>query len=154
MRGLQDAQILQLGDEPTIFFAGAMRPLVHLIRIPCDYRKKPQLPAETPRKCCADKDERNSQQLIPVALQPTVPRHATGQMMVNGVWAADPFTDERCVLADVGILDPVNESSGEIRSEDDAGCLKGDGNDVVHDPASLAHKHPGDDIDSPDVSID
>ena len=40
--------------------------------------------------------------------------------MVNGVWPANPLTDERSVLADVGILDPVNESGCKILSKDDA----------------------------------
>ena len=52
MRCLQDAPILQRGDQPAVFCAGAVRPFVDLVGVDAERDEEPQLPrhhAERPR---------------------------------------------------------------------------------------------------------
>lgn len=75
-------------------------------------------------------------------------------MVVDGVWLSDEAADQRCVLADVGVLDPVDETGGEISGKNDAGCLKWDGDEFVHGAATSAREPSPRDIDSPKDAID
>lgn len=73
---------------------------------------------------------------------------------MHGVWPTDPLSHQGSVFTDVSVLQPMDEASDEICSENNACCLKGKCDELIHDPTPLTRRVAGDDIDSRDVSIE
>ena len=52
--------------------------------------------------------------------------------MVNDISLADERADDRCVLADIGVLKPMDDPGDEIRQYDDQQGLPQHSDDFIH----------------------
>lgn len=68
--------------------------------------------------------------------------------MMLHVRAPDPPAHPGCVLADVGVFDPVDEAGGEICGEDDNDGLQGEGEEGMHEAEPLVRRWTEQGIDS------
>lgn len=48
--GLQEADVLEEGDEPAVFWAGAVGPFVHFVGIATYKGEEPEVPGEAPNQ--------------------------------------------------------------------------------------------------------
>ena len=131
-----------------------MRPFVDLIGIASDEGKEADMPGEPAKKGRKAHEQAHDEHQVPVTLPPRISRHVSWQVVVDGGRLSDEAADQRRVLADVGVLDPVDETGGEISGENDTGCLKGNGDEFVHGAATTARDRSRRDIDRPKPSID
>lgn len=146
--GLQEADVLEEADEPAVFATGAVGPFVDFVGVAADDGEEDNVPGEETEQGGGEGHEGHGDEEVAVALPPGVAGHAAGQMMVLDIGAADPLAHPGCVLADVSVFDPVDEAGGEIGGEDDGYHLQGEGDEVVHDDASLVTYWAEEDIDS------
>ena len=78
IRGLQQANLLQKGDNASILLAGLVRPFLDLIGVGADDGKEPQLPRQYIEPPCDEDNHRREAQQVPRTLPPVIKRHVAG----------------------------------------------------------------------------
>src|SRR6202021_217669 len=98
--GLQDAQVLQPGNDTPVFFARAVRPFVKLIRVGAQQSKEPDRPCQTIQLPGDEHGNGGEQDQIPRTLPPAMAGHVAWKMVMNGIGSPHKAADERRVFTD------------------------------------------------------
>lgn len=118
---LQDARVLQKGDDVAVFLAGAVRPLVKLIGIGTQKREQPDLPRQPIQLPGNEQRDRRQQNQIPRALPPAVARHKTREVVVHRIRPADEPANQRRVIAHIGVFEPMDKAGHQLRGKNGSG---------------------------------
>lgn len=142
-RALEDAGFLEEGDEFSIFAGRAVSPAVDFVGDASDGGGKEPHPVEPSEEGDRCKNEASDDHGCEVAFPEIGLGEVAGLEVVFDVGFDDPFSDEGPVFATVGIFEPVEDTGGEVDSENYADGLGGDGEDVeekfcIHDGDSVA----------------
>jgi hypothetical protein len=114
---LQDAQVLQPGNDAAVFFARTMRPFVKLIRVGAQQRKEPDRPRQTIQLPGDEHGNGGEQDQIPRTLPPAMAGHVAWKMVMNGVGPPDQAADERRVFTDIRVFEPENAARDKLRGK-------------------------------------
>jgi hypothetical protein len=60
--------------------------------------------------------------------------------MVEDIGTSHPVTEHRPVLADIGVLDPMNDPDDEVGGENSSSEFKGSKNPFIHDAPRCRRK--------------
>lgn len=116
--GLQDAQVMQQGNEAAIFLPGAVGPLVEFIGIGGQAGKKRHFPSQAVQAPGDEQKQPGNQNQFPGTLPPRMPRQVTGVMMMNDVGTPYQATEQWCVFTKVGVFKPMDHAGHKFGRED------------------------------------
>ncbi len=122
-RRLQEANVLEPGDDPAVFRARAVRPL-NLVRIHGERDEDDDLPGQQMQPCCGAENGQAGKEQLVGALPPTQLGEISREVMVHDVWLYNGGADHWRVLIEIRVLNPVDGAGnkiGESDSEDEFG---------------------------------
>ena len=138
VRRLEQADVLEEGDDGAVFPAGAVGPFVDFVGVGGDGGEEPRLPAEKAELPRDEEEDGGEGDEVPRALPPGVARHVARQVVVDDVGAANGGADERGVFADVGVFEPVDDAREEVSTGEHKDDLQQDDDGVFHTPGQIA----------------
>lgn len=125
-RGEDEAGALEERDDGAVLASGSVGPFVDLVGVGADDGEEPDMSGEAAGGS-GDKDDAHGKQAeISRALAPSFAGHVPRKVVVDDVGATDGGADKWSGFADVGILDPVDDTGGEVGDADDAKALPRD----------------------------
>lgn len=139
-RGLEEVPVLELGDEPAVFGAGAVRPLVDFVGVDAEDGEPDELPAEEAAGPSAEEQEGAGEEQVAGTLPPGEAREVAREVVVHDVGADEERADDGCVLGEVGVFGPVHEAGDEVGQrgdEDDLQELQEGREEEVHGSGGL-----------------
>ncbi len=126
VRRLEDAPVLELGDDDAVFLAGAVRPFVDFVGVHADGDEEPDLPGEDVERPRAGEHDGAEDEEIPGALEPGVAGEEARVVVVDDVGADQEAAEHGRIFGEVGVLGPVDEAGGEVGEGDDGEALQRD----------------------------
>jgi hypothetical protein len=142
---LQDPQIMEKVYPRAVFAAAAVRPFVDLVGVSDQGGKEPDGGCEHSESPSGGEDQAGDEPQVPTRGYPGFAEEMAGSVVMEDVGACDELAQDRAVVAEVGVFDPMEYADEKIGGEDsqgrgsegfaDAECPR---NDLIHDPAFVA----------------
>ena len=142
---LEDSQVVEKVYPGTVLAAAAVRPFVDLVRVARKECEDPDGGCEGSEDPDGGEDQAGDEPEVPTGGYPRFFEKMAGSVVVENVGAGDEFTQDRAVVPEVGVFDPVEHADDEIGSEDSyrgardcSGDVDGPKYGVAHDSAVVA----------------